>query len=79
MPIELPTVNPTAGLELAPDDPEAMPAGVLIALDRMERGQGERSAVQEVTDRFGMVRCSVGTRDQRVWLLVFVRVEPLPA
>jgi orotate phosphoribosyltransferase len=28
----------------------AMPAGVLIALDRMERGQGELSAVQEVFD-----------------------------
>jgi orotate phosphoribosyltransferase len=30
------------------------PAGVLIALDRMERGQGELSAVQEVTQQFGI-------------------------
>ena len=30
----------------------AAPAGVLIALDRMERGQGEQSAVQEVQRRF---------------------------
>jgi orotate phosphoribosyltransferase len=32
----------------------ATPAGVLIALDREERGQGERSAVQEVQDEFGL-------------------------
>jgi orotate phosphoribosyltransferase len=32
----------------------AMPAGVLIALDREERGQGEKSAVQEVEDQFGL-------------------------
>jgi orotate phosphoribosyltransferase len=31
----------------------ARPAGVLIALDRQERGQGERSAVQEVEDALG--------------------------
>jgi len=32
----------------------ATPAGVVIALDRQERGQGERSAVQEVEDHFGL-------------------------
>jgi orotate phosphoribosyltransferase len=32
----------------------ATPAGVLIALDREERGQGERSAVQGVQDDFGL-------------------------
>ncbi|HXW10538.1 MAG TPA: orotate phosphoribosyltransferase [Steroidobacteraceae bacterium] len=32
----------------------AAPAGVLIALDREERGQGEKSAVQEVEDQFGL-------------------------
>lgn len=32
----------------------ATPAGVVIALDRQERGQGERSAVQEVEDTFGL-------------------------
>ena len=32
----------------------AEPAGVLIALDRQERGQGERSAAQEVTAEFGI-------------------------
>ena len=32
----------------------ATPAGVLIALDREERGQGERSAVQEVQDVLGL-------------------------
>jgi orotate phosphoribosyltransferase len=32
----------------------ATPAGVLIALDREERGQGERSAVQEVQEVLGL-------------------------
>ncbi len=32
----------------------ATPAGVLIALDRQERGQGELSAVQEVSRDYGM-------------------------
>ena len=32
----------------------AEPAGVLIALDRMERGQGELSAVQEVEHDYGI-------------------------
>ena len=32
----------------------ATPAGVLIALDREERGRGDRSAVQEVEDQFGL-------------------------
>jgi orotate phosphoribosyltransferase len=32
----------------------AAPAGVVIALDRQERGQGKRSAVQEVEDQLGL-------------------------
>ena len=32
----------------------ATPAGVVIALDRQERGQGERSAAQEVAAEFGL-------------------------
>ncbi len=32
----------------------ATPAGVVIALDRMERGQGSKSAVQEVCDGLGL-------------------------
>lgn len=32
----------------------ARPSGVLIALDRQERGQGSRSAVQEVRDGMGL-------------------------
>jgi orotate phosphoribosyltransferase len=32
----------------------ATAAGILIALDRQERGQGTRSAVQEVEDEFGI-------------------------
>jgi orotate phosphoribosyltransferase len=33
---------------------QAIPAGVVIALDRQERGQGERSAIQEVESDYGM-------------------------
>ena len=32
----------------------AVPAGVAIALDRMEKGSGELSAVQEVTQQYGL-------------------------
>jgi orotate phosphoribosyltransferase len=41
----------------------ANPAGVLIALDRMERGQGERSAVQEVQQSFGIPVIAIATLD----------------
>jgi orotate phosphoribosyltransferase len=37
----------------------ATPAGVLIALDREERGQGELSAVQEVQEALGLPVVSV--------------------
>jgi len=33
---------------------QAVPCGVLIALDREERGKGTRSAAQEVSDEFGL-------------------------
>ncbi|MGC1818188.1 MAG: orotate phosphoribosyltransferase [Casimicrobiaceae bacterium] len=41
----------------------AKPAGVLIALDRMERGQGERSAVQDVRDTWGIPVVAIATLD----------------
>jgi len=37
----------------------AEPAGVILELDRQERGQAERSAVQEVTDQFGLPVASI--------------------
>jgi orotate phosphoribosyltransferase len=39
----------------------AEPAGVVIALDRRERGDGERSAVDEVRARFGIPVLSIVT------------------
>jgi orotate phosphoribosyltransferase len=39
----------------------ATPAGVLIALDRQERGQGELSAVQEVARNYGIPVFSVAS------------------
>lgn len=47
----------------------ATPAGVLIALDRMERGSGEASAVQEVRDRYGLTVTAIATLDD---LMVFL-------
>jgi orotate phosphoribosyltransferase len=48
----------------------AQPAGVLIALDRMERGTGALSAVQEVRDQFGIPVISIATLDD---LAIFLR------
>ena len=44
----------------------AMPAGVLIALDRQERGQGELSAVQEVEHTHVVAVTSIVTLDDLV-------------
>jgi orotate phosphoribosyltransferase len=51
----------------------AVPAGVLIALDRMERGQGERSAVREVQDAFGIPVVAIATLDD---LMTFIADRP---
>ena len=37
----------------------ATPAGVAIALDRQEKGQGEKSAIQEVEQQFGLAVVSI--------------------
>ncbi|MDR2092340.1 MAG: orotate phosphoribosyltransferase [Azoarcus sp.] len=44
----------------------AEPAGVAIALDRMERGQGDVSAVQEVGQAYGIPVVAVATLDDLV-------------
>jgi len=51
----------------------ATPAGVLIALDRMERGQGEASAVDEVRERFGIPVVAIATLDD---LMSFIANRP---
>ena len=48
----------------------AQAAGVVIALDRMERGSGRQSAVQEVTGRYGIPVVAVVTLDD---LLEFLK------
>lgn len=48
----------------------AEPAGVVIALDRMERGSGSQSAVQEVQARYGMPVVAVATLDDLIAYLV---------
>lgn len=41
----------------------ATPAGVLISLDRMEKGRGETSAVQEVQSSYGIPVVAIATLD----------------
>lgn len=51
----------------------AEPAGVAIALDRMERGQGELSAVQEVSRDFGLPVVAIATLED---MLSFLTQSP---
>ena len=44
----------------------AEPAGVLIAFDRMERGRGELSAVQELSRDYGLPVIAIATLDDLV-------------
>jgi orotate phosphoribosyltransferase len=46
---------------------------ILIAFDRMERGQGQRSAVQELKEKFGVPVIAIATLDD---LLGFLAVRP---
>ncbi|MCU7926015.1 MAG: orotate phosphoribosyltransferase [Candidatus Thiodiazotropha sp. (ex Dulcina madagascariensis)] len=45
---------------------QATPAGVVIALDRQERGRGERSAIQEVAHDYGMPVSAIVRLEQLV-------------
>src|SRR5215831_18794317 len=51
----------------------ATPAGVLIAFDRMERGRGEHSAVQELKEQFGVPVIAIATLED---LLGFLSKRP---
>ncbi len=51
----------------------ATPAGVVIALDRMERGTGELSAVQEVQRDYAIPVVAVATLND---LMAFLRTRP---
>jgi orotate phosphoribosyltransferase len=51
----------------------AEPAGVVIALDRQERGQGEKSAVQEVESDMGIPVCAIARLED---LITFVGDSP---
>jgi orotate phosphoribosyltransferase len=50
----------------------ARPCGVVIALDRMERGQGDLSAAQEVQQNFAIPVISIATLDD---LLAYLQTE----
>jgi orotate phosphoribosyltransferase len=47
----------------------ASPCGVAIALDRLERGAGEQSAVQEVRENFGLPVIAIADLDDLVQFL----------
>ena len=47
----------------------AVPAGVLIAFDRMERGRGTHSAVQELHQEFGIPVFAIATLDDLMALI----------
>jgi len=51
----------------------ATPCGVAIALDRQERGAGERSAVQEIREHFGLPVIAIADLDD---LVRFLGAEP---
>jgi len=51
----------------------AVPCGVVIALDRMERGSGALSAVQEVMASYNVPVISIATLDD---LMAFLKAEP---
>lgn len=51
----------------------ATPAGVLIALDRQERGQGELSAIQEVEQSYGIPVISIIRLEQ---VLEYLQARP---
>jgi orotate phosphoribosyltransferase len=51
----------------------ANPAGVLIAFDRMERGRGQLSAVQELSQAFGIPVIAIANLDD---LLAFLPTRP---
>jgi orotate phosphoribosyltransferase len=39
------------------------PAGVAVSLDRMERGTGELSAIEEVRSQYGLATTAIATLD----------------
>ncbi|HEY4998713.1 MAG TPA: orotate phosphoribosyltransferase, partial [Usitatibacter sp.] len=54
----------------------AIPAGVLIALDRQERGQGELSATQEVSRDYGLPVAAIASLSD---ILATLRARPAEA
>jgi len=53
----------------------ATPAGIAIALDRQERGQGERSAAQEVEADFGIPCVAIAGLDD---LIAYLEAQAVP-
>lgn len=51
----------------------AIPAGVVISLDRQERGQGKQSAVQEIATQYGISTISIARLDH---LIQYLEKEP---
>ena len=54
----------------------AQPKGVIIALDRMEKGQAQHSAIQEVEQQYGLTVIRLITLDD---LIDYLRTQTLPS
>ncbi|MGR6035792.1 MAG: orotate phosphoribosyltransferase [Candidatus Nitrosoglobus sp.] len=52
---------------------DATPTGVVISLDRQERGQGKQSAIQEITTQYGIPVTSIARLDH---LIRYLEREP---
>ena len=57
----------------------ASPCGVAIALDRLERGAGERSAVQEMEDHYGLRCIAIVTLSELIAALAMSGLDWKPA
>lgn len=45
---------------------EVNPVGLVVSVDRMERGQGEKSALQEIEERYGLKTTAIVTMEEVV-------------
>lgn len=53
----------------------AVPSGLVISLDRQERGQGELSAVQEVNEKYGIPTVAIAALSDLIFLIQRVSAE----
>ena len=45
---------------------DVKPVGLVVSVDRMERGQGEKSALKEIEERYGLKTTAIVTMEEVV-------------